>query len=73
VAQSSETVVSPSVVRELASIVGPANIVTAHDELVVYECDAYTLEKSLPTVVVLPHTTDEVATVRSSHAAQARA
>jgi len=63
VAQSSETVVSPSVVRELASIVGPANIVTAHDELVVYECDAYTLEKSLPTVVVLPHTTDEVATV----------
>ena len=61
--QSSETVVTPPVIRELAQIVGTANLVTAEDELVVYECDAYTLEKSLPNVVVLPRTTEEVAAI----------
>lgn len=33
------------------------------DELLVYECDAYTLEKHLPGVVVLPRTTEEVVAV----------
>jgi glycolate oxidase len=29
----------------------------------VYDCDGYTLEKSVPEVVVLPGTTEEVAAV----------
>ena len=33
------------------------------EELLVYECDAYTLEKNLPNFVVLPKTTEEVIAV----------
>ena len=52
--------ISPAVLHELRAIVGAENIVTGDQELLVYECDAYTLEKSLPNVVVLPRTTAEV-------------
>jgi len=45
---------------ELCAIVGADGVVSAPEELLVYECDAYTLEKSLPQVVVLPRTTEEV-------------
>ncbi|HZV35922.1 MAG TPA: FAD-linked oxidase C-terminal domain-containing protein [Verrucomicrobiae bacterium] len=45
----------------LRGIVGAANIIHGEQELLVYECDAYTLEKNLPNVVVLPRTTAEVA------------
>ncbi len=50
-------------VDALCAIVGAANVVTGDQELLVYECDAYTIEKSLPNVVVLPRTTAEVAAV----------
>ena len=33
------------------------------DELLVYECDAYTMQKNLPTAVVLPRTTEDVVNV----------
>ncbi len=33
------------------------------EELLVYECDAYTLERNLPTAVVLPRTTEEIVAV----------
>ena len=44
-------------------IVGKENVISSENELLVYECDAYTLEKSLPSVVVLPRTTEEVSKV----------
>ena len=47
-------------VRELIKIVGRENVISGDQELLVYECDAYTLEKQLPGVVVLPNTTAEV-------------
>jgi glycolate oxidase len=50
-------------VDALCAIVGRANVVHGEDELLVYECDAYTLEKQLPNVVVLPRSTEEVAAV----------
>lgn len=46
---------------ELQQIVGPDGLVTAPSELVVYECDGYTLEKRVPDVVVFPTTTEQVA------------
>src|SRR5215203_4177860 len=55
--------ISPRVVDELFSIVGKENVIHGEQELLVYECDAYTLEKNLPNVVVLPRTTDEVAKI----------
>src|SRR4051812_48623563 len=55
--------ISPRVVDELIAIVGKENVIHGEQELLVYECDAYTLEKNLPNVVVLPHTTEEIAKI----------
>src|SRR5437667_9247201 len=49
--------------QTLRDIVGPEHVVTGEHELLVYECDAYTLEKNLPNVVVLPRTTEEVSRI----------
>ena len=57
------TSISPDVLNGLRAIVGAEHIVTGDQELLVYECDAYTLEKSLPNVVVLPRTAAEVAAI----------
>src|SRR5580698_393683 len=55
--------VNVQVVDALCKIVGPQNVIHGDQELLVYECDAYTIEKQLPNVVVLPRTTEEVAAV----------
>ena len=52
-----------ALVEALRQIIGPANVIHSAAELLVYECDAYTLEKSPPTLVVLPRTTAEVAAI----------
>jgi len=44
----------------LQAILGEEGLLTKPDELLVYECDAYTLEKHLPTLVALPRSTEEV-------------
>ena len=54
---------SPELLPALAEIVGSANLISNPDQLLVYECDAYTLEKKLPHAVVLPRTTTEVSRV----------
>jgi glycolate oxidase len=54
---------SPALVRDLGAIVGDDAVIAGDQELLVYECDAYTLEKHLPGVVVLPCTTEQVASV----------
>jgi glycolate oxidase len=55
--------ISPQVLQAFVKIVGKENVISSEEELLVYECDAYTLEKSLPSVVVLPRTTEEVSKV----------
>jgi len=55
--------IPPALVDELRAIVGDDGILADPAELRVYECDAYTLERSLPNVVVLPQTTEQVAAV----------
>src|SRR3989440_10282107 len=47
----------------LRDIVGPDGLLTSPSELVVYECDGYTIEKSRPDVVVFPTTTEQVARI----------
>jgi glycolate oxidase len=49
--------------RRLARIVGEAHVVADPEALRVYECDAYTLEKSRPEIVVLPGSSEEVVEV----------
>ena len=58
-----KTSISSRIVDELISVVGKQNVVHGEQELLVYECDAYTLEKNLPNVVCLPRSTEEVAQI----------
>ncbi len=53
----------PRLLDELRSLVGPEALLTDPQELLVYECDAYTLEKNLPSAVVLPRSTEEVVAI----------
>ena len=39
------------------------NLISQAEDLLVYECDAYTIEKNLPNIVVLPKSTEEVVAV----------
>ncbi|HXR25286.1 MAG TPA: FAD-binding protein, partial [Candidatus Binataceae bacterium] len=49
--------------RELRAIVGDDAIVSRASELKVYECDGWTIEKSAPDLLVMPHSTEEVSAV----------
>jgi glycolate oxidase len=55
--------VSPDLLHGLRAAVDAANVLSQSAQLQVYECDAYTLERRQPNVVVLPRTTDQVAAV----------
>jgi glycolate oxidase subunit GlcD len=55
--------IDPSVVRGLRDIVGPEHVITDPDRLVVYESDGLTAYRVAPGAVVLPGSTDEVASV----------
>ncbi|MCS6850624.1 MAG: FAD-binding protein [Gemmataceae bacterium] len=44
----------------LRDIVGPDAILTTPSDLLVYECDGYTIEKNKPDVVVFPTTTEQI-------------
>jgi len=52
----------PSTLNELKKVVGPANLSTAPEELVVYSYDA-TQQESLPWALVRPATTQEVSDI----------
>src|SRR5262245_392635 len=47
----------------LRALLGPGGVITAPSELVVYECDGYTIEKNRPHAVVFPTTAEQVAAV----------
>ncbi len=50
-------------VDALRAIVGTEAVLDAQSELLVYECDAFLLEKHLPQVAVLPQSAQEVARI----------
>jgi glycolate oxidase len=47
----------------LRDIVGPDALLTSPTDLLVYECDGYTIEKNRPDVVVFPTSTEQVVRV----------
>src|SRR5438034_4252498 len=49
-----------SLLDRLRAIVGPGGLLCSPSELVVYECDGYTIEKNRPDVVVFPTSTAQV-------------
>lgn len=48
------------VIDQLVQVVGAPNVLTKESDRVVYECDAFTVERFLPAAVVLPGSTEEV-------------
>lgn len=55
--------ISTQLIADLRRIVGTNGVISSRDELLVYECDAFTMERNLPNVVVLPRNTDQVVAV----------
>lgn len=60
---ASESSIAQSLLAGLSAAVGRENVLHHHDELVVYECDAYVINKNVPDVVVFPTTTEQVIAV----------
>jgi glycolate oxidase len=55
--------IDAQLISSLAAIAGADGVVTREAEARVYECDGYTLAKSVPDVVVLPRTPEQVAEI----------
>ena len=50
-------------IERLRGIVGTEGLIGREDELLVYECDGYVVEKKTPDVVVFPETTEQVVAI----------
>lgn len=50
-------------INQLQGICGAQGVLMRPEELLAYDCDALTLEKATPAVVVLPRTTEQVAAI----------
>jgi glycolate oxidase len=57
------TLALPPLIGRLREAVGVENVLSAQSDLLVYECDGFTIEKNSPDVVVFPRSTDDVARV----------
>jgi glycolate oxidase len=55
--------VTRGVVSNLIALLGPENVLHRAEEMLVYECDGYMVEKSIPDVVVFPTSTEQVVEV----------
>jgi len=50
----------PTLAERLCQVVGADAILTSPSDLLVYECDGFTIEKNTPDIVVFPTSTDQV-------------
>src|SRR5579884_2795062 len=57
------TATATSLLDSLRAIAGPDAVLTSPTDLLVYECDGYTIEKNRPDVVVFPTSTEQVVEV----------
>src|SRR4029453_5767475 len=55
--------VTSEFLQELQALVSPAPVLTAADELLVYECDGHTLDKAPPSAVVFPTSAEQVVAI----------
>jgi glycolate oxidase len=53
----------PTLIEELRAVVGADGVLSAHSDLIVYECDGFVIEKNSPDVVAFPRNTQQVAEV----------
>src|SRR5436190_23084809 len=59
----SAVVALPPLIDRLRCAIGAENVLAARSDLIVYECDGFTIEKNSPDVVVFPRDTADVAEV----------
>jgi len=52
----------PALIRELKTLLGPTNVLSQTEDLMLYEFDG-SVEKGRPEVVVFPHTTEDVSRI----------
>lgn len=52
-----------ALVDELIQVLGPQGVISSRAEMLVYECDGFTIEKNSPDIVVFPTTTEQVSEV----------
>ncbi len=62
-ASSPAPVLSPALADALVKILGPAAVVTHPDELIVFECDGFTIPRARPLAVVFPTSTQQVSAI----------
>jgi glycolate oxidase len=60
------TAVATSLADRMRAIVGVANVLSAPSDLLVYECDGFTIEKNKPDVVVFPSSTEQIVAIVKS-------
>jgi glycolate oxidase len=53
----------PPLVDQFRRLLGREGVLSAHGEMLVYECDGFTIEKNSPDVVVFPRSTAEVQSI----------
>ncbi len=53
----------PNIVDQLRQVVGVDGVLSARSDLMVYECDGFTIEKNSPDVVVFPRTPQHVSSI----------
>ncbi|HEY1067143.1 MAG TPA: FAD-linked oxidase C-terminal domain-containing protein, partial [Pirellulales bacterium] len=52
-----------ALVEELRAALGREAVLASREEMLVYECDGFTIEKNTPDVVVFPRSTQDVSTI----------
>ena len=57
------TSIASPIVEQFRRIVGSENVLSAHSDLMVYECDGFVIEKNSPDVVVFPRSTEQISEV----------
>src|SRR5438445_13504754 len=57
------TAIATSLTERMRSIVGAGNVLSTPSDLLVYECDGFTIEKNQPDVVVFPNSTEQIVAV----------
>jgi glycolate oxidase len=57
------TAVATSLAERMRSIVGAGSILSSPSDLLVYECDGFTIEKNKPDVVVFPNSTEQIVAI----------
>src|SRR5436853_510582 len=53
----------PPLIERLRHVVGADAILTSPSDLLVYECDGFTIEKNKPDVVVFPNSTEQIVAI----------